>query len=207
MTVDRNPALAEPPVEDRIAPVALHILPVGRVRLLVSEGRIGLVQRSERERVDGLQASEIELFLEIVIRDPSAALRQVELEEADLRLLALAARHRFHDCGVCVHDTTRGLEGILRGAGAIHRDLANDDVRDGLDTSTKHREHLASKSRIAEHRLHGIGGELPRMLLEHGSEVRGGLDDLAVGRGLRWGHDLGHGVILFSSIPLSEVEL
>ena len=174
------------------------------VRLFVSEGGVGFVQGGDGDRVSGLEATPLVLLFEVVIRDVTIAFREIGLEEHDLDFGRERLGHAVHDLAVGVLLAQSGVERFLRCAAQVHRDLADDEVRDRFDTLAEGCEHFVDK-RATGLRKHGLDefGRKARFA-ELRRETVADLTDLAVRDGVGLGRGLDSHCVILPGIPLAE---
>ncbi len=123
-----------PVVERDITQLAIGILPVATVGMFVGKTGVVFVDGGQRIGVGGLEAHELELFLQAFVTHEAVLVVGLgtRFEEDDFRLFTLTSRHGVHDCLIGVLPVTRSVQRLLRRAGAIDSDGANDHIADGF---------------------------------------------------------------------------
>ena len=174
------------------------------VSLFISEGGVGFIQRGDGERVGGLEATQLVLLFEVVVRDVAVALREIGLEEHDLDFAPEPLRHAIHNLAIGVLLALGCVERFLRGAVHVHRDLADDEARDRIDTLAEGHEHLVDEraAGLGEYGLDGFGRK--SRFAELRCEAVADLADLAVRDGVGLGRGFGSHCVILSSLPLAE---
>jgi hypothetical protein len=202
--IDAHPAPDDPTIERGAAPFATLVLPVSAVRLFISEGGVGFVQGGDRDRVGRLEATQLVLLFEIVVRDATIAFREIRLEEHDLDFGRERLGHAVHDLTVDVLLALSCVERFLRCAAQVHRDLADDEIRDPFDALAEGRKHIVDE-RAAGLREHGLDefGRKARFT-ELRRETVADLTDLAVRDGVGLGRGLESHCVILSVIPFAE---
>lgn len=194
-TADAHDALVAPAAEGREAPLIAGILPVGAVRMIVCEGRVGFVDRGEGERICGYKAAQFVFLVEVSVADVATA--EIELEEDDVRFGSRSPRHGLDHVLVAVEGAPGRGDGRLGFAFAIHGDAADDQVADRFHALAKRPEHVGSQLVALgfEDSLHWFAEKTG--LAQGGRQEFLGFADLAGGnRIIGRGHDGSHGVIL-----------
>ncbi len=201
VAVDAHLALAVPTAEHGVAPVTFGVFPVSAMRLLVGKGVIGFIRGRDRDRICGLEAKNFELLFEVVVRDETVAFAEVGLEEHNLDFVALALGHTVHNLTVRALRPASSFDGLLLRATTIHPDLADDEFRYHFSAFAKGSKHHHSEIFGAENLLSNVRGDQGSMLAHRVAKFVDSVFDLAVSH-LGCVHDLCHGVILSSLIPL-----
>jgi hypothetical protein len=122
-----HPALATPATENRIAVLAVCILPLGAVRILVGELRVGFVDGCLTNRVDNQFEAELrEFVVELVARNVST---EVVKRHGDR--VAGTERHTCDDSVVQVQSAASRHHRFLRRTGAVDGGGAGDEFAEG----------------------------------------------------------------------------
>lgn len=199
VAVDAHVALVvAPPAEGGVTPLPVSILPVGCVGTVVGKGRIYLIMFTQSVPIDGLEAAQVELNVEVRVVDIPLTKLQIRFEEVDIHPFTLSTRHRCDDTPVGVLLAAGGVEYYLWCKSAIgYPHATGDDAAHRFRAAAKNSEHRADEFGLAENVLHHCRTKFKAMFFQHGAVESDRLVDLAVGDqgGVGWGHDLCHGVI------------
>ena len=153
---DAHARPAAPATERGETVLAVLVLPVNGVGVLGGEVGVGFVHGGHGDRV-GLEAEVAILGRQPVVgHDAIHEGARPRLEETDfdhLDALGLGPGHGIHHGLVDVLPPAGGVEGLLRGAGAVDGDVAGDQAGEGLDAGADHG--------------HELLGELLTLGLEH----------------------------------------
>jgi len=103
-------------IEGKVALAPFGVSPHGSVFAYIAEGRVGLVVRSERERISRDQPTRAVLSIDVEILHKMF----LHQEEHELSLLAFASWHSFHHVVVAHEFAASGLERLARTARSIH---------------------------------------------------------------------------------------
>ena len=126
VTVDMHVPHVIPRAKAGVAPLAIGILPVSDVRMSVGKGWVSPVHSNERDRVGRFQATQFKLLFEVVIRDETVALEQVESEKHDFDFVTFTLGHAVYNLAIGILSATGNVNCFLRGDGAVHLGLADD---------------------------------------------------------------------------------
>ena len=181
VAVDARVALVIPAAESGVTPLPIGILPVSAVEMLVGESGVICVGLGEFVRIRRLEAVRPKLFIQIIVADVTATSREVKLEETDISLVFLSARHSFDHEFVRVLLTARGVEYLLGRESPVRLDVADYDATGHLYEFAKRLQQSHAEVLDPKYLLHDLGIELATVLAHRGTDLVDKTVDLTIG--------------------------